>query len=67
MERIDDRLMKILACPVCLGAVHQEGSWIVCDECGRKYPIRDGLPIMLVEEAVEPGAEGAEPAGEGSG
>jgi uncharacterized protein YbaR (Trm112 family) len=53
METIDERLLQLLACPACLAAVHQEGEWIVCEGCGRRYPIRDGLPIMLVEEAVE--------------
>ena len=54
MTQIDKTLLEILACPVCHAPVHQEGEWIVCEGCGRRYPIRDGLPIMLVEEAVVP-------------
>ena len=64
-QEIDKELLEILACPDCLGEVHQEGAWIVCDKCGRRYPIRDGLPIMLVEESVAPeGQEQAEGEGE---
>ena len=36
-----------------------EGDWIVCTSCGLKYPIRDGIPILLIDEAVRPtGASG---------
>lgn len=53
-------LLEILRCPV---AVRAKGNaedpgrlrlvgdyWLVCDESGMKYPIRDGIPIMLIEE-----------------
>tara|TARA_Y100000031_G_C8108967_1_gene332497 strand:+ start:132 stop:308 length:177 start_codon:yes stop_codon:yes gene_type:complete len=48
---IDQELLKILACPVCKTDVRLEGEKIVCQSCRRKYPIKDGIPIMLVEEA----------------
>lgn len=46
-------LLDILACPACrtkLELVHE--AWLVCQnsECRRKYPIRDGIPQMLIEE-----------------
>ena len=50
---IDDELMEILACPACKGPVELQEEWIVCQECGLRYPIRDGIPIMLVEEAKQ--------------
>ena len=59
---IDPELLEILRCPV---AVHfkdkgadpgrlelVKGCWLVSDESGYKYPIRDGLPVMLVEEGA---------------
>lgn len=48
-----EELLEILACPACKTAVHLDdaGEWIVCDRCGRRYPIRDGIPVMLVDEA----------------
>jgi len=48
---IDDELMKILVCPACKGNVKLEGDKIVCRKCGLRYPIRNGIPVMLIEEA----------------
>jgi uncharacterized protein YbaR (Trm112 family) len=52
-EVISDDLLQILACPACKARVELvKESWLVCTnaDCRRKYPIRDGIPIMLVEE-----------------
>ena len=49
---IKKELLDILACPVCKAEVKLVENKIVCQKCGRKYPIRDGIPIML-EEAAE--------------
>ncbi len=57
---IDEKLLEILACPACKGPVELQDDWIVCQECGRRYPIRDDIPIMLVEEAEQPDAGGGE-------
>ncbi|MCK4827281.1 Trm112 family protein [bacterium] len=51
---IDKELLEILACPVCKTGVKLESEKIVCTKCGRKYPIRDGIPVMLESEAVTP-------------
>ncbi len=48
---IDDELLKILACPACKADVILKDNKIVCIKCKRRYPIRDGIPIMLIEEA----------------
>ncbi len=48
---IDKELLSILACPACRGDVKEANGKIVCSSCGRKYPIKDGIPVMLVEEA----------------
>jgi hypothetical protein len=50
---IDKTLLDILACPVCKTPVRLEGERLVCERCKRRYPIRDGIPVMLVEEAEE--------------
>lgn len=52
---LDPKLMEILACPACKEPVTQEGDRIVCGGCGKRYPIRDGIPIMLIDEAEAPG------------
>lgn len=50
---IDTTLLQILACPACRGDVEYDTrkEIIRCTECGRKYPVRDGIPVMLVDEA----------------
>jgi len=48
---IDKELLAILACPECKMDVELKADKIVCTKCGRKYPIKDGIPVMLVEEA----------------
>lgn len=54
---ISDELLEILACPVCKTAVRLEGGKLVCDTCGRRYRIEDGIPIMLIDEAEMPEQE----------
>jgi uncharacterized protein len=46
--------LDILACPICKTDVRLEGDKIICTECGRRYPIRDDIPIMLIDEAELP-------------
>ena len=54
---IDKELLKILACPQCKAEVKLESEKIVCTspQCGLRYPIRDGIPVMLIDEAEKPG------------
>lgn len=51
---IDPELLAILACPVCKTPVQLRDEHLVCEQCGRRYPIRDGIPVMLVDEAEGP-------------
>ena len=51
---ISKELLDILACPVCKTPIRLEQERIVCTKCGRRYPIREGIPVMLVEEADLP-------------
>jgi uncharacterized protein YbaR (Trm112 family) len=48
---IDAALLSILACPACQGDVKLENNKVVCVKCGRKYPVKDGIPVMLADEA----------------
>ena len=55
---IDPRLLEILACPLCKTPVEltADGNGLRCGRCRRVYPIRDDIPVMLVDQAtVEPG------------
>lgn len=50
---VEKWLLDILACPACRSKVELvQGNWLVCqnEECRRKYPIRDDIPQMLIEE-----------------
>ena len=46
-------LLAILVCPADHAKVHPDGEYLVCEQCGRAYPVRDGIPVMLVEEAEQ--------------
>ena len=50
---IDEDLLKILACPACQGDVQLKDDKIVCVKCQRRYPIKDGIPVMLIDEAEQ--------------
>jgi uncharacterized protein YbaR (Trm112 family) len=60
-QELDADFLSLLACPVCKTSVTRSGDRLICGTCGRRYPIRDGIPVMLVEEAELP-ATGAPPA-----
>ena len=47
---ISRELLDILVCPACKTKVVLEQDRLVCHNCRRKYPIRDGVPVMLIEE-----------------
>ena len=59
MGRIDQGLLDILACPESKVPLVQVGDWLYSTdpETRRRYPIRDGIPIMLIEEAETVSAE----------
>lgn len=49
---IKEELLAILACPRCKGPVKQRGdAGLACEKCRLFYEIRDGIPVMLIEEA----------------
>jgi uncharacterized protein len=57
---ISPELLEILRCPLAVQSKEYgpdpgrlrlvKNSWLVCDDSGLKYPIRDGIPVMLIEE-----------------
>lgn len=50
---IKEELLAILACPKCKGAVRYEEQpeSLVCAACALRYPVRDDIPVMLIDEA----------------
>lgn len=53
---IKKELLEILACPACHGNIthNEERETLDCGKCRRQYPIREGIPVMLIEEATIP-------------
>ncbi len=61
--QLDPQLMEILACPCPEHAQLKPGTatdpladYLTCTSCGRSFPVRDGIPVLLLDEAVEPTA-----------
>lgn len=56
---LDPALLDILACPACHGSlrVDDAASELVCMACGLAYPVRDNIPVLLVDEARAPGPD----------
>jgi uncharacterized protein YbaR (Trm112 family) len=53
-------LIELLVCPDCHGAIEYKDrrNLIICTQCGLHYPVRDSIPVMLVEEATRPAPRG---------
>ena len=51
---IDPHLLTILRCPLTRSRLRQEGDFLISEIGGLAYPVRDGIPVMLVEEALLP-------------
>ena len=54
---LDPALWEVLACPADdHGAVvaDESANEIVCTVCGLRFPVRDGIPVMLIDEATRP-------------
>ena len=53
---LDPELLAILVCPNDRGAIEyrEAEQVIVCSTCGYRYPVRDGIPVMLIDEAEKP-------------
>lgn len=48
---ISEKLLEILACPACKGNVIYEKETLRCEECKRIYPVKNDIPVMLIEES----------------
>lgn len=51
---IDPQLLDILRCPLTRSRLKHEGDFLVAEVGGLSYPVRDGIPVMLIEEARLP-------------
>jgi uncharacterized protein YbaR (Trm112 family) len=51
---LDPELLEILVCPLTRSRLRQEGDFLVSEVGGLRYPIRDGIPILLIDQAELP-------------
>ena len=53
---VDSRLMELIVCPACRSELRELPSdgGLACSGCGRVYPVREGIPILLIGEAKGP-------------
>ena len=65
--QLDARLLEILACPsddhapLHVGSpTDPEADVLTCTSCGRQFRVEDGIPVLLLDEAIEPRKESAE-------
>ena len=52
--KLDLFFRDLIACPLCKTEVKLENDKIVCTNCGRRYPVKDDIPVMLIDEAELP-------------
>ncbi|HEY6935368.1 MAG TPA: Trm112 family protein [Marmoricola sp.] len=53
---LDPELLELIVCPACRGRleVDEPAAELVCTGCGLAYPVRDDIPVLLVDEARKP-------------
>lgn len=57
MPLIEAGLLEILACPACHAPLREDSDELMCtaDSCALAYPVRDGIPVLLVDESRQAG------------
>ena len=48
---VDKKLLDVMACPKCMNELKEKNMFLVCAKCKLAYPVLDGVPDMLVDEA----------------
>ncbi len=58
-QLLPDGLLEIMQCPRDAGELREDvaASQLVCGDCGYRYRVENGIPVMLVEEAIAPAGE----------
>ncbi len=52
--KLDPALLEIIVCPACHASLEPTAEELVCTGCGLAYPVRDDIPVLLVDEARRP-------------
>jgi len=48
----DTSILDQLACPACMGELRLAQEQLVCEACSKRYPIVDGIPVLIVDRAT---------------
>lgn len=48
---LSDEVLRMLACPGCKGPLREVDGGLLCTTCGLKFPVRDGIPVLLLGDA----------------
>jgi uncharacterized protein YbaR (Trm112 family) len=48
---LSQEILQILACPGCNGALSEVDGYLLCPSCSLKFPVQDGIPVLLLSEA----------------
>lgn len=48
---LDKKILDFIVCPQCKSDLEFDGEFLICKNCQLKYPVRDDIPILLIEEA----------------
>lgn len=51
MNSPDYKLLEILVCPLCKAKLEKQHNELICNKCKLAYPIDNGIPVMLIEQA----------------
>jgi uncharacterized protein YbaR (Trm112 family) len=52
MSTLDPFLLEVIACPACKGALNQQPDRLVCASCALGFPVIDGIPVLLLDDAL---------------
>ncbi len=51
---INKKLIEVICCPVCRGNLKEDenGKFLICNNCKIKYPVKDDIPVLIVDEGI---------------
>ncbi|MFZ9441526.1 MAG: Trm112 family protein [Candidatus Nanopelagicaceae bacterium] len=52
---VDPKILEIIVCPQCRGELALESQSLFCKRCALAYPIRNGIPVLLIDAATKRG------------
>ena len=52
---LSKELLDLIACPICKEDLKEskDGMFLICEKCQVKYPVKDGIPVLLIEEKID--------------